>query len=62
MTKSDEKMGTVPQPPRPKGGGDGSAKNAEERGDPTKTGVGAGISDDAAESATRSRKITTSRG
>ncbi|MGB8509984.1 MAG: hypothetical protein WCD76_16520 [Pyrinomonadaceae bacterium] len=61
MTKSDEKTG--PQPPRKKGGGDGSAKSAGEKAGPKKTGGDAITSADAAaEPATRNRKITTPRG
>lgn len=62
MTSDDRKTGTEPVPPLKKGGGNGSAKSAEEKekDEPTKN-EGATSSDVASEATTRSREITKRR-
>jgi hypothetical protein len=59
MTKNSENTPAEPPEPRKKGGGDGNAKSATPKSRPAEPGEEMNPADTAAESAPRSRKITT---
>lgn len=61
MTTDNRKTGPGPGLPNKKGGGDGSAKNAEEKDEPTTGNEEATASGAAPEPSARSREITKRR-